>query len=562
MQTCCPKKCFLNISLEKQKKTFTNFWKCGDYQAGNILLSQTLEKKNSEQDYKRSQWKFVFRVENLHFDVCRKFICNVFGVGERRIRTIQKIIMNEESFHDTRGTHGNQIVKLTEDVKTLIYEHCICSPHSQSHYGLEHTKLNYFKDPTITLHSLYYSFVDFYASVTGDTVIPIDESTYSKYFNHYVNFSFGVPRTDVCDVCYAYERHGEKKDIYDYHKLQIEQYKEIKKSMLATPNALNSEFDFGQNLPLPKIPVNSQFFLRLLWLYIFNVHIHGTERSYMIHFMEGSLKKGANTVCNLVYHVIKKEIELNYYDKIFLYSDAAGGQNRNYLSMQFFSIVSVVLQLEIQHLFPVRGHSYCQCDRNFGLYGSKKKMQERIETEEDYVEIIKTSRDPPFEVIDANKCKVADFESHLKADKELQKIKIRKVVKIVYFPNGQADLYYSYNEKPTTIRLEKSIALENLPNAPLASGVGVTKEKLKDVGNLLQFCTSAGQNYYKKFFETTTIKTKVTKEAKAEKKPIEKKKVNKEAKAEKTPIEKKKGQKRKQKKENIENIVKKKKTKK
>ena len=128
----------------------------------------------------------------------------------------------------------------------------------------------------------------------------------------------------------------------------------------------------------PKLSVNAQFLRRLLWLYIFNVHVHGSYRSYMFHFMEGTYKKGANSVCNMVSHAIKCELKLNCYDEIFSYSDAAGGQNRNYTTLQYFSSLSVELQLEIQHLFPVRGHSYCRCDRNFGLYRRIKKEREKI----------------------------------------------------------------------------------------------------------------------------------------------------------------------------------------
>lgn len=125
--------------------------------------------------------------------------------------------------------------------------------------------------------------------------------------------------------------------------------------MLSTFNVLHCEFDFGQNLPLPKLPMNAQFYRRLLWLYVFNVHIYKINRSYMFHFLEGSYKNGANSVCNMVEYAIRKEFEPDSFNKIYLYSDAAGGQNRNYTTLQYFSVLSVELQHEIQHLFPVRG---------------------------------------------------------------------------------------------------------------------------------------------------------------------------------------------------------------
>ncbi|KAJ4438296.1 hypothetical protein ANN_14235 [Periplaneta americana] len=43
---------------------------------------------------------------------------------------------------------------------------------------------------------------------------------------------------------------------------------------------------------------------------------------------------------------------------------------------------------EYQKIFPVRGHSYCQCDRNFAMYSKKLKRKSRVATGPDYDNII------------------------------------------------------------------------------------------------------------------------------------------------------------------------------
>ena len=209
----------------------------------------------------------------------------------------------------------------------------------------------------------------------------------------------------------------------------------------------------------------------------------------------------------MVDYAIKKELESDCYDKIFLYSDAAGGQNRNYTMLQYMSALSVELQLEIHHIFPVRGHSYCQCDRNFGLHRHKKMKRERIETETEYVDLIKHLRNPPFEMVDVSQFDMKDYEQLFAKDEDLQKntIKIIKVVKIVCFPNGQVDLYYSYDGTPKTVKLIKSVEID-LSKGSSASAVGVTKEKRKDFEHLLQFCSPSGQDFGKNFLSTTSIK--------------------------------------------------------
>lgn len=304
-----------------------------------------VEKKNSAAETVRIQWNFFCRYEGKNVDVCKMFLCKMFQVAESKIKSVQEKIIKGKSLADLRGLHGNHRTKLTDDLKALIQEHCQRIPHHESHYSREKTKLNYFDDSSITLHRLYIAFVEYYASVTGELDEPISEVTYAVYFNYNVPFSFGTPRTDVCNLCYTYEKNPSNKKELEEHKSLIEDYKIEKKSMLSTKSVLHLEFDFGQNLALPKLPVNEQFFCRLLWLYIFNVHVFQSENSYMFHCLEGNMKKGANSVCNFVEYVIKKELEQNYYNKIYLYSDAAGSQNRNYLALRFFSLLSEKYQI-------------------------------------------------------------------------------------------------------------------------------------------------------------------------------------------------------------------------
>ena len=93
------------------------------------------------------------------------------------------------------------------------------------------------------------------------------------------------------------------------HKKKVDAHKNLKADIMerAGKTALVLEFDYAQNLPLPKLPVNDQFYKRLLWLHVFNVHVHGQDKSYMFHFTEGMTKKGANSMCSFVRNVILTE---------------------------------------------------------------------------------------------------------------------------------------------------------------------------------------------------------------------------------------------------------------
>jgi hypothetical protein len=66
-------------------------------------------------------------------------------------------------------------------------------------------------------------------------------------------------------------------------------------------------FDYMQNLPLPKIPVQDVFCLRQLWVNVFCVHNMKTRKSVMYVYHEGTARKGANEVCSFLYDYMKQK---------------------------------------------------------------------------------------------------------------------------------------------------------------------------------------------------------------------------------------------------------------
>lgn len=231
--SCCPKKCYTKIDSQQQKKLYDKFWQLGDYTAQNVLLSTFMKERNSKTEGTILHWDYYFPYQfqvNDELAICQKFLLNVIGIKKTRIQTLQTKIKNNESLEDRRGTTSNHFAKLTDNLKKLILEHCESLSHSKSHYTREDSNLNYFKDSDLTLTSLYTKFVIYYALKTGDKKCPLSESTYSKYFNHFVNFTFDVPRTDCCNQCYENEKLGKENDpAAREHKEKVREHYELKK---------------------------------------------------------------------------------------------------------------------------------------------------------------------------------------------------------------------------------------------------------------------------------------------------------------------------------------------
>ena len=219
--------------------------------------------------------------------------------------------------------------------------------------------------------------------MNADEEPPISMGTYIIFFKFNMKYAVRRPRSDICNFCYECKINNDlKNEDYINHIKEVENYRKSKKIYLAEKTNLCIEFDFAQNLALPKLIVNAQYYSRLLWLFIFNVHVFNKsgknldsnekDNSYMFFMLEGFAKKGSNTVINFVLFTILREYQPDKHKKIILLSDSCGGQNKNYLFLQFFYSLAEKLGVVIEHMFPVVGHSYNQCDRNFGLYSKKK----------------------------------------------------------------------------------------------------------------------------------------------------------------------------------------------
>ena len=96
-----------------------------------------------------------------------------------------------ESLRDNRGRRSSECsVRMTDEIKKVIQEHCSSIPHSESHYKRADSSVTYFDNSDLTLTKLYSLFEEYYTEKTGNLNIRLSELTYSKYFNHNLNFAF------------------------------------------------------------------------------------------------------------------------------------------------------------------------------------------------------------------------------------------------------------------------------------------------------------------------------------------------------------------------------------
>ncbi|KAG8269459.1 hypothetical protein J6590_107125, partial [Homalodisca vitripennis] len=146
-------------------------------------------------------------------------------------------------------------------------------------------------------------------------------------------------------------------------------------------------------------------------------------------------------------------------------------------------------------LYPVRGHSFSQCDRNFGLVRNKVKGMERIGSAKHWLEAIIICRQTPspFELI-MDKDLVKDWETALTPlfsatpTSRLAKYTIMKYVLMKYTSTGSLLSSNTYIPTYTPFSYLSKVGSEGLHIDPQPTPfAGVSDAKEKDVRSLLKF---------------------------------------------------------------------------
>ena len=107
------------------------------------------------------------------------------------------------------------------------------------------------------------------------------------------------------------------------------------------------------------------------------------------------------------------------------------------------------------------------------MYRHRKKNIETIETDEEYYDRVRSSRNPPFEIIRESDCTVKEFQISIPGKCNVQKnLQIKDALRIHYFGNGSVEVYYGHNQPLKSYQIESNIDFENLLQAPLAQSFG------------------------------------------------------------------------------------------
>lgn len=366
---------------------------------------------------KSKTFKYFVLVVDTRHEVCKNAYLNLHGTTDKRIRRIRSLLVAGKSPHDRRGSNikGNtmpadEIVKLREHIDSF--------PVKQSHYSGKEFK---YLDAKLNVKIMYTLYKEMYPNTR------VKYDFYIKYFRENYSLSFGRPQVDTCCSCeelsvkikspslneaakriavaelLVHKRRSKK--FYTALNMSTEQSK-------GNEDVLGICFDFMQNLQLPQIPVQEIFYLRQLTVNVFGIHNLKTGNAVFYVYHEGLGRKGPNEVCSFILDYIEEFVPENI-RVLQLFCDNCPGQNKNHTLIRMCrALVDSGRFAKVENFFPMRGHSFLPCDRDFGVIKRKLKKTDRIYSVYEYVEqIILSSQKGNFVVKLVEASDILDFKT-------------------------------------------------------------------------------------------------------------------------------------------------------
>lgn len=348
--------------------------------------------------------------------VCKKAFISLHGITPDRIRRLNKLIQLGQVPRDMRGAgpSGNAIPGA---VVYAIKQHISEFPVKEAHYSSRQYR---YLDEKLNVKLMWKAFLEKHPS------IHVEYTFYLKVFKENFNLSFGRPQVDTCCQCEDLKLKLKSPSLNDsakrtaaaemmVHKRRAKKFftkmKEVTEQCKANPEISGICMDYMQNLQLPAIPIQETFYLRQLTVNVFNVHDLLSRKSLFYVYHEGDAKKGPNEVCTFIMKYIDENIPTTV-KHLHIFSDGCGGQNKNNTVTRFLlALVDSGRFQSINQYFPIRGHSFLPCDRNFSVAKRRLRVMDRLYSMEEIYKVIEeSSTQKNFTVVPIQSSDIINFK--------------------------------------------------------------------------------------------------------------------------------------------------------
>lgn len=529
----CKRKCAVKINIARQKTIFETFYGLPNWSQKTLFLRSFMKSRPTKEDFNpvtiKKRTTYIYFLTNdcgIREEVCFDFFSKCIQVSKKSLYHAMKTTISNEGAHDNRGRVSTR--KTRERDLHFVRKFIKKFPCYSSHYGPSASEKKYLH-PNLNIKRIYkeYSILcDFKKQKV------LSEWKFRHVFNTEFNLGFHPKKSDSCRTCDKLHALVQSEATYTVKKDQLLKQKQqhlnavkrsrdtfcdiVKHSQSESSKVEVLVFDLQRALEIPSISTSEAFYRRQLWVYNLCIYDEKRKIGYMYIWDESIASRGSQEVSSCLKKHFDKFIPKDT-EKIVLYSDACGGQNRNIkttlmlkkmLDSWPFSELTT-----IEQRFFISGHSYNSCDRCFGLIERQKNITEQIYIPQHWINIIQQAKknDPKFVVIEMEKedfFSSKNFESiitnrKLSVNKDkVEWLKIQKIVNNRSKPFNMT-VYNARYDQPIEVSISKrgksanSIKFENVSFEPLYTQCRpIPRKKFIDLQKLLEFVPTQFQYFF------------------------------------------------------------------
>lgn len=395
--------CCKNLRMCDIKQFHANLYSTTDKVKQDIFVLKFCEgqkpKRSSTNLHGISIKYFVPTVTGVNIRVCKKAFLGITHLSAERIeRIVRKFIIDGEMPKERRG--GDKIKDKFEPIKSSIKVFIESLECAESHYSRGRSTRLYLPCD-LNFVKLYKMFCQ------QNQQHPVKLSYFRTYVNQNYNLSFGTVLTDACSTCLRAKElvkkaNSEKEKLkviteQRIHTLRSKAFYSLLKN--GSNNVQILSFDCQKNLSLPKLPDQAAYFTQQINYHNFTI-VAGNSKSQLSPvnvtsyvWLEYEHQKNSNAIASAVYDTLTKFKFEEHIEKVDLFADGCGGQNKNSTVM---AMITYWLGHEapekiktVEIIFPVVGHSFLPSDRIFGLIEREIRKKDTILDRKQYEEIIR-----------------------------------------------------------------------------------------------------------------------------------------------------------------------------
>nr|XP_047139760.1 uncharacterized protein LOC124815282 [Hydra vulgaris] len=377
----CRFKCNDRVSEQERQNIFKQYWELGSWELQSASLNSSIKVKEPRRKKKTGPRSKTLSCQFFFLDkrVCKKFFLCTLNVTNKQVTNVIDKKKNSTTGIAPRDKRGHKVPgnKICEEKIEFVKEHIRTFPKYTSHYSrtITHAPNRKYLSSNLNIKKLYNLYKE---SCIEHAVEPVKESYYRNIFNIEFNLSFHKPQTYTCITCDRLQNTIDNGPPDEQNNAVIQKELHLRKADLARQQITDAKeavkddasqlvicFDLQKMLPSPVLTCSKVYYSRQLWTYNFCVHNLGNDNASMFMWHEAQATRGCEEMLSCLLRLVSTLP--TRVKKITMFSDNAGGQNKSRFTVKFWMYIVRTTHIEeVDHKYLLSGHSFNDCDRNFG----------------------------------------------------------------------------------------------------------------------------------------------------------------------------------------------------